>query len=326
MPKKEVKPRRAEPEIVGTVHIAAALGDMKLLEKLLGAGRTLQDRDEAGCTALHHACTCGKLSVVTYLLGEGVPVNDVSESGLTPLMCAANNGHGDIVKTLLDNGADVLAEDEDGQTATDFAHARNHNKVAATLDHAIIEHATTSDVFEAATKPDMVWLKYCVGNKKVSVNAVRPGTKTTLLMTAASSATSTRAVKYLLTHEDLDVNAQDDQGYTALHLALKCPESPPEMVQHLVDCERLRLTIPGGPHGQNVFLQAVDLNRRDVLAILCTRPSDLEPNVKDKLERRVDHIAAQNKHPDMVPYLKSLLPRGTLKLRDEEPEDLEEEA
>ena len=91
-----------------------------------------------------------------------------------------------------------------------------------------------------------------------------------------------------------------------------------------MDCPRVALSVPG-PGGLTPFLLAVDLNRRDALPVLARRPLDLNVNGRDAKNRRVDHIAQERQLDDMVPFLKSVLPLGALRLKDLPVEEEEEE-
>ncbi len=81
------------------------------------------------------AAQVGDLNEVIRLLNQGTDVNARANFGLTALMAAALEGHVDVVKALLDKGADVNAKDKYGRKALMMALEKRHLEVAKTLLH-----------------------------------------------------------------------------------------------------------------------------------------------------------------------------------------------
>jgi ankyrin repeat protein len=82
--------------------LAAQAGDARLVARLLGQGRDVNEADEHGRTALHWAANQGGADVVRRLLAcQEVDVNKAFAGGTTALFIASQEGHVEVVRLLL---------------------------------------------------------------------------------------------------------------------------------------------------------------------------------------------------------------------------------
>lgn len=103
-----------------TPLISAVLGKSKeIVTLLLDNGASINRRDDAGMTALHHAACHGENHIVRLLCERGATVGTANNGGSTPVRsfaCASRNSRDDdfllTLRTLIDAGADVNAVDE----------------------------------------------------------------------------------------------------------------------------------------------------------------------------------------------------------------------
>ncbi|CAH1793949.1 unnamed protein product [Owenia fusiformis] len=123
----------AMPTSYVDLHEAAFSGDIRTLEKLIGANGMCPNKpDHAGRTSLHHACMNGWLECVKYLIDNGASVIATDVSGCTPLHCAASNGYVETVKCLINKGnASVSVRSKKGHTPRYMAKSRYQTKVVA---------------------------------------------------------------------------------------------------------------------------------------------------------------------------------------------------
>ena len=151
----------------------------------------LQDpniRLKDGRTALMLAAKLSSREVVKKLLSAGAEINDRNLNGGTALMYSAIRGDSATLMLLLNHGAEVNATAKFGWTALMVAAAKGHAETTSIL----LSHGAkvnTRDVYR--------W---------------------TPLMRASFSGHE-QAVAALLSDANIDVNAQDDNGATAMHHA-----------------------------------------------------------------------------------------------------------
>jgi len=116
------------------LHIAAELGDVGMLSRLLEAGAevNLPER-EAGTTPLHSAAALGHLVTARVLLSHGAKVGSADQNGMTSLHLAAAYGRLEMARTLLARGADVNARKRSGWTPIHDAANTNRDLVIQLL-------------------------------------------------------------------------------------------------------------------------------------------------------------------------------------------------
>ena len=89
----------------------------------------------AGCTTpLQKAARTGNTEEVQRLLGQGADVNEKNAAGITALMEAANWGHIECARLLLDRGADIDAQ-YNGWTARTFAQSSGYTEIVDMLEN-----------------------------------------------------------------------------------------------------------------------------------------------------------------------------------------------
>lgn len=184
-------------------------GDIKKVREFIRNGIDINITDEYNWSALHRAVQFNKRDIVReLLLNKKININPILPNGAilendgkkwyadgeTPLLLASYYGYSEIVTILLNFGANILAKDNvDGAMAIHIASARGWTKTVL----AILE-------------------SYSAKNTKDIVNTV-DNTGTTPLMWAAMN--NRVSVMNLILKFGAYINAQDDDGWTALHFA-----------------------------------------------------------------------------------------------------------
>jgi ankyrin repeat protein len=82
----------------------------------LEKGANLEEKNDAGWTALHVAINYGHINIVEYLVNNGADVEArYGPENNTPLMLATSKGDEEIVRFLLSRGADPRILNSNGQ-------------------------------------------------------------------------------------------------------------------------------------------------------------------------------------------------------------------
>ncbi|XP_077582833.1 protein phosphatase 1 regulatory inhibitor subunit 16B [Stigmatopora nigra] len=139
--------------------------------------------NEDGLTALHQCCIDNYEEMVKILLDRGAGVNAQDNELWTPLHAAATCGHAGLVKILITHGADLLAVNSDGN-----------------MPYDLCEDDPTLDIIETA-----------MANRGITqemINETRASTERRMLGDIQE-----------LVRLGNDVNHQDSQGATLLHIA-----------------------------------------------------------------------------------------------------------
>ncbi|XP_048877775.1 protein phosphatase 1 regulatory inhibitor subunit 16B [Brienomyrus brachyistius] len=139
--------------------------------------------NEDGLTALHQCCIDNYEDMVKILLAHGASVNAQDNELWTPLHAAATCGHAGLVKILIQHGADLLAVNSDGN-----------------MPYDLCEDDPTLDIIETA-----------MANRGITqemINETRASVERRMLGDIQD-----------LLRDGVDVNQQDSQGATLLHIA-----------------------------------------------------------------------------------------------------------
>ena len=177
---------------------------------------------------------------------------DVRETtyGQTPLMYACRNGHAKVVKQLLGLGASVNIVSDRGQTA----------------------------LFEAILEDRGEVVELLIQDKLLDINAVhRNDHHRTALMLAAQSGYSS-IVQRLLQHPEINVNAQDSNGYTALSIAAY--NRSITIVKTLLSVPGIDANLVESSAGQSALMFAVEEETGAMVELLLRGGAD--PMLKDK--------------------------------------------
>jgi ankyrin repeat protein len=148
---------------------------------------------EHGKTLLHVAAAGRSPEVVQLLLERQADVNRKDSRGNTPLHIAAQfQGVQEVIRLLLTFGADLTLQNDDGNTALLLACEYGHMAAVQLILKELRRRSTLSSAFNASNKAGR---------------------------TPISFALEDEALLELLFEYGVDINARNDQGNTALHLA-----------------------------------------------------------------------------------------------------------
>lgn len=202
-----------------------------IIQSLIRAGASVHDRIPISLrTPLHLAAEKGTIGAVKALIEAGAPLDAQDASGATPLHRACARWHwwksqAILIQMFIDAGASVYAQDYSGLVPLHYA----LNALPAT-DHDNDEMCV-KDTIKRLVKAG------------ASINAQIPGSLQSPLHIAVEKC-FIKFVKFLLNH-GADVNSQNAQKETPLHIAVTRTRNSRDLIITLLD------------HGASLALQDI---------------------------------------------------------------------
>lgn len=242
------------------LHIAAWKGLKKATESLLKTGASVSVPDSSGGYPFHIASMLGYVDIVRVLLDKDTSNIDKPylSSGFTALNRAAYCGEKSTVELLLGYGADLTIKDSDGWTPIMSATLDGNLDIMELLINYEIDHGKKRDVSQ--------------------VDIADNDERTPLMI--ASRNLYHQGVSLLLDAE-ADVNAQNNEGQTALHYALQAAE------WEIVSDE-----------GMDTTAESISKESQAVLELLLRKSTRL--NIPNRTKETPLHIAARRNFAAMT--------------------------
>ncbi|XP_052213892.1 E3 ubiquitin-protein ligase MIB2-like isoform X1 [Dreissena polymorpha] len=244
------------------LQVACHQGHKEIVQLLLSAGANLEMKDDDGDTALHYSAFGNQADVMELLLQHKAEINALNNGECSTLHVAVNKQHIDCVRVLLRHRADINIQDAYGDTALHDAIGKenmdildllvNYQSIDFTLKNKrgfnVLHHAAlkgnnygTDRILQKCRQiVDMkkddgfapLHLAALNGHKDVTSTLltvgqasieIRNNRKQTPLLLAVSQGHT--GIMELLVSRGADVNAEDEDGDTCLHLCLMKPST-----------------------------------------------------------------------------------------------------
>ena len=179
-----------------------------------------------GRTLLHHAVLCGNQAAVRVLLSCGAdPETPIKGIELRPIHMAARAGSVEIIQELVGFGCDVNSKTDGGDTALLISTRQKHSECVKALalagaDFALVNKHGRSVISVAESS------KWCLGLERVVLELIRSGVAphssdasvfSPLLY--AAKAGDAEALKTLVKAQEVFLDYQDEEGFSAAMLA-----------------------------------------------------------------------------------------------------------
>ncbi|XP_060914696.1 E3 ubiquitin-protein ligase MIB2 isoform X2 [Labrus mixtus] len=243
------------------LQVAAHQGHMEVVKALLQANGSIEVKDEDGDTALHYTAFGNQAEIARLLLSKGANVNLLNNSMCTALHIAVNKGFTDVVRVLTEHSADVNLQDSYGDTPLHDAIAKDFRNIIEILvlvpniDFTQQNHRGFNLLHHAALKGNKLATEKILARARQLVDVkkedgfsalhlaalnnhrdvaeilikegrcdinIRNNRNQTPLQLAVTQG-HTELVQLLVT-EGADVNMEDEDGDTAMHVALLRPQ------------------------------------------------------------------------------------------------------
>jgi ankyrin repeat protein len=250
------------------LHVAAANGDMKIVEALLAKGADASILDKFGCSPFLDAVLWNQVETAKLLLNCDIDVNVQCDSGVTPLIAAVLKGRQDIGELVLNLGANPDVIDRCGRTALSIAAEEGHEDLVEMLV-----------------------------NKGADLN-MKDGRERTPLLIAIECANDT--MLEMLLRAGCDANARDTEDVTPLIRATEVGRERPveSLVLHNAD-----LSATAKKRLDRTALHiAASKGRLDVAKVLIEAGADAK--VKDKDGRTPRQLAKENGHRNVAKLIR----------------------
>lgn len=212
------KPRTTKVKFPNAVTLldATARNDLNEVRELLNSGVSPDLVNEDGLTALHQCCIDDFVEIVQCLLDAGACVNACDSELWTPLHAAATCGHTGLVQLLIQAGADLLAVNADGNMPYDLC---EDEATLELLEMVMAEQGITQDRIDecrGAKETAMVADIRALVQSGADMNAQDNNGATLLHIASANGYVS---VAELLLENSAQVEVKDSDGWTPLHAA-----------------------------------------------------------------------------------------------------------
>ncbi|XP_008302268.1 protein phosphatase 1 regulatory subunit 16A [Stegastes partitus] len=212
------KPRTTKVKFPNTITLldATARNDLNEVRELLNSGVSPDLVNEDGLTALHQCCIDDFVEIVQCLLDAGASVNACDGELWTPLHAAATCGHTGLVQLLIQAGADLLAVNADGNMPYDLC---EDEATLELLEMVMAEQGITQDRIDecrGAKEAAMLVDIQALFQSGADINAQDNNGATLLHIASANGYVS---VAELLLENRAQVEVKDADGWTPLHAA-----------------------------------------------------------------------------------------------------------
>ncbi|KAJ6857476.1 ankyrin repeat-containing protein [Populus alba x Populus x berolinensis] len=219
------------------LYDSAFRGDVSTLRELIRQDRLILHTVTVTTsnTPLHVAALLGHTQFAMEVM-QNYPelADELNQQGLSPIHLASAKGHLEIVKGMLDLRPDLtLKKDEDGNIPLHTAAIRGRREILTQLftnesaneltssRETVLHLAVKHNRYQALELLIQLANQYQIGNELF--NAVDAGGNTILHL--ASAGKKSKMVR-LLSRTNVDVNAVNSEGLTALDLAVRATKGP----------------------------------------------------------------------------------------------------
>ncbi|XP_041129336.1 E3 ubiquitin-protein ligase MIB2-like isoform X3 [Polyodon spathula] len=219
-----------------SLQVAAHQGHMEVVKVLLQANASIEIKDEDGDTALHYTAFGNQAEIARLLLSKGAGVNLLNTSMCTALHIAVNKGFTEVVRVLSEHNADINLQDSYGDTPLHDAIAKDFRNIIEILtDVPNIDFTQQNNrgfnlLHHAALKGNKLAMEKILARARQLADVKKDDGFSALHLAALNNHREVAEV--LIKEGRCDVNVRNNRNQTPLQLAVT--QGHAEMVQLLV--------------------------------------------------------------------------------------------
>ena len=284
------------------LYYAVAKMNSEVVNLLLEQDDILPDlKTGHGTTPLHLACYKGSHKIAALLLNKNADVNAQDNGGHSPLYLAVQENHPDVVRLLLDqDGVIVDLKNNEGVAPVQRACYDSYQNIVALLlskgaNVNTQNNGGFSPLLDAVEQnhPDLVQLLLDQDDILVDLKTNKGWTP---LFKACYKGY--RNIALLLLNKGADVNAQNDEGYGPLHVAVE--RKHPAVVELLLDQDSIIVDLKNN-EGITALQTACYEGNQVITALLLNKGADV--NSQDSEGFSLLFSAVQQNHINLVKLL-----------------------
>ncbi|XP_048872531.1 E3 ubiquitin-protein ligase MIB2 isoform X3 [Brienomyrus brachyistius] len=206
------------------LQVAAHQGHMEVVKVLLQANSNIEVKDEDGDTALHYTAFGNQAEIARLLLSKGAKVNLLNNSMCTALHIAVNKGFTDVARGLLEHAADVNLQDSYGDTplhdaiAKDFRNIIEILTVVPNIDFTQQNNRGFNLLHHASLKGNKLATEMILGRARQLVDVKKDDGFSALHLAALNN--HKEVAEILIKEGRCDVNIRNNRNQTPLQLAV----------------------------------------------------------------------------------------------------------
>ncbi|XP_067045027.1 transient receptor potential cation channel subfamily A member 1-like isoform X2 [Acropora muricata] len=281
------------------LHYAAWFNASGAVECLIENGADVESSSAFGQKPLHYVVSRASVELVEKMLTKGkANPNSLDNQKFTPLHLAAQRGRLDILEILLAHGADFRLQNDEDETAIHIAAKEGRNEILRhLLQRASMAGSSCKQLIHNENHEGKNCFQLAVvgGHVEAAMICVEYGAdfrrvrSDSLPLHIASSLGDSKMVKFLLSHDYINVHEEDSEGMTPMLRASLAGNV--EIIDHLIKKGASILPLPGST-SPSPLMCAVKRGQTNAIMYLLQHGAQI--HYRDSFDRTCLHVAADS--------------------------------
>ncbi|XP_068096674.1 E3 ubiquitin-protein ligase MIB2 isoform X3 [Hyperolius riggenbachi] len=206
------------------LQVASHLGHLEVVKVLLQANANIDLKDDEGDSALHYAAYGNQAGIVRVLLAKGANADLVNNAKCTALYIAVNKGFADVVQVLCIPHCAVNVQDLHGDTPLHYAITADYRSIIEILtevpniDFTVQNQQGFNLLHHSALKGNELAVRKILDRARQLVDSKKEDGFTALHLATLNN--HQEVVDILIKEGRCDVNLRNNRNQTPIHLAV----------------------------------------------------------------------------------------------------------